>query len=540
MRGRALALAGTALLTVMHWSLPAGAQSVEQGAPQSIDTPAAPIVPVLTEQDRALLLAAVRSPGRIDPARDRWRNPVATLQFFGIKPNHTVIEVWPGQGWYSSILAPYLTSGGGQLIAGHFDRSVSASPAVVRMVDTFESRFAQPSQSVIVRGFGPGSTAMAPPNSVDAVLTFRNVHNWMAQGWAEEAFANFYTALKPGGILGIEEHRLDISEPQDPLAATGYVREDFIIALAEEAGFEFVGRSEVNANPADTRDHPFGVWTLPPVRRSSPFGMPDDPDFDHRPYDQIGESDRMTLRFRKPLTPPPPAVPPVQQATRGAPTPVPVTFGPSPQASPRATQASPPPPPVAASSTVSVPTAVEAPPQSAPPAPSGPAQPVQPVQPIRALPPAPVSPGPAAAGTTQWQPVPPSSSSGPDWRPVAGYPPPVVSPPAVAVPVDRSPPPAVAPPPPQAAPPAARRPAPPPPAARRPAPPPPATRRPAPPPPAARRPAPPPPAARRPAPPPPVARRPAPPPPAARRPSPPPPPARPRDPNKPDWVRPKN
>jgi predicted methyltransferase len=313
MKKRALALAGSASLLVVTCFVSAWAQS---GEPQSgssqtgnsstnsqaqINEP----IPVLDWQAKTYLRRAISGEQRIDEQRDRWRNPDATLQFFAVRPSDTVVEIWPGQGWYTSILGPYLKQGDGRLIIGHFDAASSNSSVVRQIVDAYRNRFAgDPSVygTVSVEPFGPRSSPLAPPNSVDRVLTFRNIHNWMAQGWAEKAFAEFFFVLKPGGILGIEEHRGRTDEPQDPLAKDGYVREDYVIQLAREAGFEFVGRAEINANPADTKDHPFGVWTLPPVSRTSMMGEPDDPSFDRRRFDAIGESDRMTLRFRKPLS----------------------------------------------------------------------------------------------------------------------------------------------------------------------------------------------------------------------------------------------
>ncbi len=232
-------------------------------------------------------------------ARDVWRNPRQTLEFFGVDPSGTVIEIWPAGGWYTQILAPWLAANGGTYVAAHFPSGNSESAQA--FVAGFAERFAAPLFGEIeMAEFGPDTGPIVTPGTADAVLTFRNVHNWMARGFEEKAFADFYEALKPGGILGVVEHRLPASQPQDPRAASGYVQEDYVIALATEAGFELVGSSEVNANPADTADHPFGVWTLPPVRRSSPVGEEPDPGFDSAPYDSIGESDRMTLLFRKP------------------------------------------------------------------------------------------------------------------------------------------------------------------------------------------------------------------------------------------------
>ncbi len=313
MKYRAWARAGTALLLTVVPNLSAFAQPAVSTTTTSTSTTPPNVVPILNPASQTALQRAISSGQRIEPARDRWRNPGATLQFFGVRPTDTVIEIWPGQGWYTSILGPYLKQGSGSLIVGHFDASSTSSSFVRQIVDAYRGRFASDVGTygnVNVVPFGPRSGPLAPPGTADSVLTFRNVHNWMKQGWAEKAFGDFFLALKPGGILGIEEHRGRTDEPQDPLAIDGYVREDYVIQLAREAGFEFIGRSEINANPADTKDHPFGVWTLPPVSRSSPSGDRDDPGFDRTRYDAIGESDRMTLRFRKPLNgtgaPPPP------------------------------------------------------------------------------------------------------------------------------------------------------------------------------------------------------------------------------------------
>ncbi|OYU51679.1 MAG: hypothetical protein CFE27_11295 [Alphaproteobacteria bacterium PA1] len=324
---------------------PQVSESQPTTGPTSVFVPPANPVPPLDERAREALRRAVKNDQRIDVQRDRWRNPEATLQFFGVRPSDTVVEIWPGQGWYTSILGPYLKQGDGKLIVGHFDAAASNSQVVRQMVDAYRARFAGDTGvygNVNVVPFGPRSMPMAPPNSVDKVLTFRNIHNWMAQGWAEKAFADFYTVLKPGGILGIEEHRGRTDEPQDPLARDGYVREDYVIQLAREAGFEFIGGAEINANPADTKDHPFGVWTLPPVSRTSPIGENDDPGFDRRRYDEIGESDRMTLRFRKPLD----ATGVGLASSRPTADQIPVTIIPGPPPPPRrGRRGSPPPPP---------------------------------------------------------------------------------------------------------------------------------------------------------------------------------------------------
>ena len=237
-----------------------------------------------------------------EAGRDASRHPAETLEFFGIDPTSTVIEIWPGSGWYTDVLAPWIAANGGQYVAGHFSMS-SDSTTRRNARAAFEAHIADHELFGNIRtvDFGQNSGDLVEPGTADAVLTFRNVHNWMMFGYAEKAFDDFYTALRPGGILGVVDHRLPSTREQDPQASSGYVQQDYVIALAREAGFEFVDSSEINANPADTADHPFGVWTLPPVRESAASGQPMDPEFDRAYYDSIGESDRMTLLFRKPL-----------------------------------------------------------------------------------------------------------------------------------------------------------------------------------------------------------------------------------------------
>ena len=234
-------------------------------------------------------------------ARDVYRHPAETLLFLGIEPDMTVVEVWPGGGWYSQVIAPYLNTGGGVFYAAGFPRE-GASERVIASLDAYEGMFVNNPEiygDVRMSVLGEGGE-IAPDGTADAVLTFRNVHNWQGRGAAERYFKEFYDALKPGGVLGVIEHRADGADlPRD--GSSGYVYADDVILLAEAAGFEFDQSSEVNANLADTKDHPFGVWTLKPVRRSSEVRGQEDPEFDRAAYDAIGESDRMTLKFRKPI-----------------------------------------------------------------------------------------------------------------------------------------------------------------------------------------------------------------------------------------------
>jgi len=231
--------------------------------------------------------SAARTPRFV--ARDVARHPVEELTFFGVKPDSSVVEIWPGGGYWTEILAPYLRAHGSLTVAlpagdpdeaadaARFRAKLAANPALFGAVKT----------SVL----GAGSFTIAPPGSADFVLTFRNIHNWMASGYAPQAFAAFYQALKPGGILGVEEHRGDATVPQDPKADDGYVRQDYATALAIAAGFHLVGSSEIDANPRDTKHWPKGVWTLPP---SFALGAQD-----HARYAAIGEADNFVLKFQK-------------------------------------------------------------------------------------------------------------------------------------------------------------------------------------------------------------------------------------------------
>ena len=227
--------------------------------------------------------------------RDRYRNPAETLSFFGLEPNHTVIEITPGGGWYAEILAPYVRENG-QYVAAVVDPEALPEDRrdyPTRSLATLEALFAahpeQFDRAQVVR-YDPAAPGFGEPGSADMVVTFRNVHNWLGSGQAEGMFQGFYEVLKPGGVLGVVDHRaVDGSAEYDK---SGYVGQDRMIALAEGAGFQLDASSEINSNPADTRDHPNGVWTLPPTNNH------DEADADR--YAGIGESDRMTLRFVKP------------------------------------------------------------------------------------------------------------------------------------------------------------------------------------------------------------------------------------------------
>lgn len=294
-------------------SVAAAAAVLSLGACATSGTAGAPSAPVSTTTKApvakadAALAQAVAGDWRSaeHKSRDADRHPVQSLTFWGLKPGMTVLEVQPGaEAWWTEILAPYAARTGGKYIAGHADlNNPKISDAAKKARADFETRFADKSKygTVAVTGFGPVSGPLAPPNSVDMVLSARSVHGWIRANMVDKAFGDFYAVLKPGGVLAIEQHRANPGGTDTKVMMdSGYVTEAFVIAAAEKAGFKLADKSEINGNPKDTKDHPFGVWTLPPIKRTSPFGQPDNPNFDRAKYDAIGESDRMTLRFVKP------------------------------------------------------------------------------------------------------------------------------------------------------------------------------------------------------------------------------------------------
>jgi predicted methyltransferase len=290
-----LAFGLTALLVLLAGCKdPAAEQKVQIPIPDAAPLPTGPAIGTLE-----WAVDGAWRPTR-DKARNPYRHPIKTLQFCGLAPNQNVLEVWPGGGWYTQILAPWLKENNGQYAAALLDPA--SSSRAQRLNASFKRAFSDTERygEVTTRILGKKSGPLAPQDSLDLVLTFRNVHSWMAQGMAGKAFSDFYAALKPGGTLCVVEHQLPDAYEQDPLAASGYVQRALVKAMAKEAGFVFDAQSNVNANAKDNADHPFGVWTLPPVRRSAPAGETPDPNFDRQKYDAIGESNRMTLRFRKP------------------------------------------------------------------------------------------------------------------------------------------------------------------------------------------------------------------------------------------------
>jgi predicted methyltransferase len=290
-----------------------GPQGDAPAAGDSAATPAA-----ATHAAAGSLEWAVAGDWRLDSvkARDAARHPVETLTFFGLKPTDTVVELWPGGGYWTAILGPWLKAGGGKLVAAQTDSAEALKAWQAAYGDHPEIY-----GDISVTTASKTAPGIAPDGTADVVLTFRNIHNWMSGGYADKIFADAFRALKPGGVLGVEEHRLPSARDQDLKASNGYVAESYVKQLAENAGFVFEESSEVNANPKDTADHPLGVWMLPPNLRAPQPGSPEAEGYDRTRYEAIGESDRMTLRFRKPADAAPaspapdaaaPAAPPAQ------------------------------------------------------------------------------------------------------------------------------------------------------------------------------------------------------------------------------------
>jgi predicted methyltransferase len=228
-------------------------------------------------------------------ARDVARHPQKTLEFFDVKADATVIEIWPGKGWYTEILAPYIKQGGGEFVVAGFPRNDGPTWRQTMQRELEDDLASKPTyyDAIQFTEIGPPSYwSLGEDNSADTVLTFRNVHNWVKGGYAKEMFQAAFNVLKSGGILGITDHRAKAETDIATMNQSGYVTEALVISLAKEAGFVLAASSEINANPKDTKDHPKGVWTLPPMVRLG--------DKNRDQYMAIGESDRMTLKFIKP------------------------------------------------------------------------------------------------------------------------------------------------------------------------------------------------------------------------------------------------
>jgi predicted methyltransferase len=245
-----------------------------------------------TAEVSPLLAKIVAGPQRTaaNRSRDRFRHPAESLAFWGLAPGMTVVEIWPSGGYWTEILAPYLLATHGRYVAalGGEDPKFTAhfaDPGVWGHIETVQ--------------FSAKSGPLAPAGSADLVLTARNFHNWMWEpGMVPKALADFHAALKPRGILALEEHRAD-PRPMNDDAHDGYVSTAYLTGAVRKAGFILEASSEINANRKDTKDHPFGVWTLPPTRRNHTKDQPTPAGFDPAKYEAIGESDRMTLRFRR-------------------------------------------------------------------------------------------------------------------------------------------------------------------------------------------------------------------------------------------------
>ncbi len=264
------------------------------------------VVPLATTAHAASLDEILAGPQRdaANAARDVYRHPKETLEFFGVTPASSVVEVWPGSGWYTEILGPYLRDQGVYHAAGFTTTSKDTPPYQLKAQTALADKLAGNPlfDHVVLTELGiPGRTVMAPPGRADVVLTFRNVHNWLAAGYAPEMFAVFYRTLKPGGVLGVVEHRAKAGTAIDVMKKTGYMTEEYVTNLAKEAGFVLEASSQVNANSKDTTNHPGGVWSLPPnLRVCQPMPEGAEKDACAAQYRAIGESDRMTLKFRKP------------------------------------------------------------------------------------------------------------------------------------------------------------------------------------------------------------------------------------------------
>lgn len=276
----------------MRYALPAIIPIVAIAAAIGTAASGAPQMGSISAELKAAIASPARTPANV--ARDPYRHPAETLAFFGVQPSDTVVEIWPGGGWYSEILVPYLGKGGGtyyaaalDALAGGTKRMMAANPQLYGNI-----------KMAAFPAFAP-TDARVPDGSADVVLTFRNVHNWRMgyqrqdkQDYSAEAFRQIFAMLKPGGTLGMVDHRLPERADVERERTSGYIKRSTILKLAADAGFELAGESDVNANPRDTADWPNGVWTLPPSYALK--------DVDRAKYAAIGESDRMTLKFRKP------------------------------------------------------------------------------------------------------------------------------------------------------------------------------------------------------------------------------------------------
>lgn len=269
--------------------------SATDGDAGSISTSSTEVAETMNQSMDALM-AAIKHPDRPEEqkARDAHRHPYETLQFFGVQPNMTVIELSPGGGWYSEILARYLKDEG-QLIAAHWDLEGEVSEMYRRVRGQYDEKFSNEAaygQVQVIPFAPPEKVNLGEPGSADVVLSFRNMHSWQRAKALPAVFDAVFEVLTPGGVMGIVGHRLPEDREQDPEARSGYVHQSHVVAMAEASGFVLDEASEINANPLDTADHPNGVWNLSPSLRVA--------EGDEKDYAAIGESDRFTLRFKKP------------------------------------------------------------------------------------------------------------------------------------------------------------------------------------------------------------------------------------------------
>ncbi len=278
----------------------------EEAAPDAAATaepaaqPAPAAEPAAPELSKIEQVLAGDHRGEANKARDAFRHPKETLEFFLVDGSETIVEITPGGGWYTEVLAPY-TKGSGKLIAAIVDPASSSSERARDYYSASNQKFrdklaadADNYGEVEVVEFDAAAPVFGEPESVQRVLTFRNVHNWTGGGNGQAMFDAFFAVLEPGGILGVVEHRAAADANKEDAMKAGYLAQADVVAMAEQAGFILDAESEINANPADTKDHPSGVWNLPPNLRMA------EGDEDKAKYEAIGESDRMTLRFMKP------------------------------------------------------------------------------------------------------------------------------------------------------------------------------------------------------------------------------------------------
>ena len=263
--------------------------------PAPVTEGAAAVDPATDAKLRASLAGSQRT--EREKARDVYRHPLQTLKFFGLRDDMSVVEISPGGGWYTAVLAPVLHDRGKLFVVGGDPNGDPKSEGTQNAKELWARFQATPAafdrvQAIVAKDDGP--LVFGAPESVDMVLTFRNFHNWVGGPMMNRVLGAALAALKHGGVLGLVDHRAKPGARAEPkvIDATGYVPEDYVVETVEKAGFKRIGRAEINANPRDTKDYPKGVWTLPPTYERGGE--------DHAKYEAIGESDRMTLRFQKP------------------------------------------------------------------------------------------------------------------------------------------------------------------------------------------------------------------------------------------------